>query len=360
VAGLAGCGGDEHPGPREPALTTGLTEYDPALLDGPRAGALRPRYARLVVLWSAAQPRPEREPDWDAAGTGGHSPRDQLRAIRAAGRRGGGFEPIVTFFSTPPWATDGPSGCEPGRPNPNARAPADLRAYAAMVESFLAMARREGVPVRWVSPWNEPNSWLFFAPQRERCAPEAASVAPARYAQLVRAARAVLTAAPGNPELLVGETSSPYAARSGITPVSDFVAGLPFDALCAGAVWAQHQYAGDADGLAELKRALAARPCPGGRRPRIWITETGTDPPDRGRSRDTGPAACRALAGLLERFHADRRVDVAVQYTLRDDPNFPVGLVSAEGLAYPAYDLLRAWGRRSPADPPPEAPANCR
>jgi hypothetical protein len=54
-------------------------------------------------------------------------------------------------------------------------------------------------------------------------------------------------------------------------------------------------------------------------------------------------------------------VDVAFQYTLRDDPNFPVGLAPPGGGApYPAYALWRAWGARAPAAPTPPPPADCR
>ena len=69
----AGCGGG-HPHPRPapgPSLSTGLTEYDPAVLAGPEGVTLRPRFARVVVLWSAVQPRPDAPPNWDARGAGG-------------------------------------------------------------------------------------------------------------------------------------------------------------------------------------------------------------------------------------------------------------------------------------------------
>jgi hypothetical protein len=52
---------------------------------------------------------------------------------------------------------------------------------------------------------------------------------------------------------------------------------------------------------------------------------------------------------------------MAFQYTLRDDPNFPVGVTPPGGGApYPAYALWRAWGARTPTAPAPPLPADCR
>jgi hypothetical protein len=333
----------------------------------PAALGLRPRFARVVVAWSAVQPRPGAPPDWDAPGTGGFSVRAQLRALRLArARAGGGFEPVVTFFSTPAWAAAPPHGClPPGGGNVNARAPgpAALPAYRALVESFLALARAERVPVRYLSAWNEPNSGLFLAPQRARCATDSPSLAAAEYAPLARALRAALAASPGDRRVLVGEASSPYAPRPRISAVSELIADLPRDVLCAGPIWAQHQYAGDADGVAAAERALAAR---GACRQRIWVTETGAGAPTPGKPRPPDPdalrAGCRGMASLLDRWYRDRDVATAFQYTLRDDANFPVGLAPPGGGApYPAYELWRAWGaRRDDSAPPPPLPPGCR
>jgi hypothetical protein len=313
-----------------------------------------------MVLWSAVQPRPGAAPDWDAPGAGGFSARAQLRAVRAAG-----FEPVATFFSTPAWAAAAPTGClPPGGGNVNARAPAAaaLPAYRVLVESFLALARAEHIAVRYLSAWNEPNSGLFLAPQRARCAPDAPSLAATHYAPLVRELRAALDAAPGDQQVVVGDASSPYAPRARISTVPELIAALPADVLCAGPIWAQHQYAGDADGVQAAERALAARGRCGAH---VWVTETGAGAATPGKARTGDPAAlrggCRALADLLVRWYRDPRVDAAFQYTIRDDPNFPVGLTPPGGGApYPTYDLWRAWGARAdPTAPPPPLPASC-
>ena len=312
------------------------------------------------MLWSAVQPRAGAAPNWDAPGIGGYSVRAQLRAIGAIGA-----EPLVTFSSTPPWAARPAGGCEPPGDNVNARAPRPeaLSAYGSMVESFLELARAEGVAVRRLSAWNEPNSGLFLSPQRDRCDPAAPSRGAAAYARIARALAAALAAAPGDQEQVVGEVSSPFRARPVITTTEEFLAGLPRDVTCSGRVWAQHQYAGDADGVAQAERRLAAIPCA----PReIWVTETGAGARRAGRPRARDPAAlrrsCRALDRLLDRWWADPKVTTALQYTLREDPNFPVGLASADlARTYPTFALWRAWGARPmPDDPPPPLPTACR
>jgi len=159
----------------------------------------------------------------------------------------------------------------------------------------------------------------------------------------------------------VGEVSSPYKPRPIISTVDEFVRALPRDVACDGRVWAQHQYVGDADGVSQAERALAATPCA----PReLWVTETGAGArkPGAPRAYDAATlrAACRNLDALLRRWWADRKVTAAFQYTLREDPNFPVGLAAATGGApYPTFALWRAWGDRKPPDPPPGLPKAC-
>jgi hypothetical protein len=67
------------------------------------------------------------------------------------------------------------------------------------------------------------------------------------------------------------------------------------------------------------------------------------------------------MALALERWHRDPRVDVAIQYTFREDSAFPVGLADPRlTRTYPTYDLWRAWGaRESESDAPPPRPAAC-
>ncbi len=371
------------PGPAPGGLGVGLTEFDPALVSPPepprpglgrqrgaslRLSLLRPAYLRVVVLWSEVQPDRYRAINWAARSSGGHSVLAQLRAVaRARARAGGGFEPVVTFYGTPKWARTHIQRCEPPRAESQARAPdaTAMPGYQAMVRSLIALGRREGVELRLFSPWNEPNSGHFLSPQRLGCATTSRSVAPATYGMLARALRGVLDADPGDQQIVLGDTSSPFRARPQITGVREFVDGLAPDVLCAGGVWAQHQYVGDANRVGELESALDSRPCAGQPPKRVWITETGVGglrAVARRHDAATLRRGCQALHAALLRWYADPRIDAAFQYTFREDPNFPVGL---EGPAldplYPTYWLWRAWGGpRQPNDPPPPLPPQCR
>jgi len=377
---LSGCGGKTSPrataasSPGSSGLITGITEFDPSLM-APRPGAsalqaqwqrrfaeLRPDYLRIVVLWKPVQPTAASQVDLAAPGSGGASALEQLRAARDAG-----LEPIVTFMATPGWAAQGAGGCTPPNANPDARAPAAaaIPAYEQLVRAVLETAQRERIPIRHVSPWNEPNSGLFLAPQRDTCDPSRPSLSAGEYAPLARAALRAVKAQPGGGDLLLGETSSPFARRGNISLPEEFVAGLPDDVVCAAGVYTHHVYVGDPERLDAIRAALLAHHCPAGA-PRFWITETGAgrDGPNNTRSPDPAVErrSCRRLQAQLTSWWRDPNVDVAIQYTFREDPNFPVGLVDG-GLTrtYAAYDVWRAWGARpSAASMPPPLPPGCR
>jgi hypothetical protein len=337
-----------------PPLVLGLAEQNPHLvgLDVPaafapwrdRAVALRPRLFRLLVPWSAVQPRRSAPPDWAAPQSGcarGAAPcapfagiRDLLRAVRARQRADGGWEVVVSVFAAPGWALARRGGCPPG-------GAVDLPAYAALLRSLAALGRAEGVRLPWWSPWNEPNHPAFLAPQRAACGRGERAVSPAAYGALVRAARAAL---PPGAQLVLGEVAGYDGPRPDRLGAAELAAALPRDVACAAPVWAQHTYVGrgrgelaadrDAAGNRALTdavvRALAAHGCP--RAHRVWITETGAA---------AGPRACAGMRAALAAWARDPRVDAAVQYSFRDDPAFPVGLADA-GLRrlHPSY---RAW-----------------
>jgi hypothetical protein len=351
------------------ALPLGVTEGNPFLI---RPGAvpprfsrwrdllteLRPRYLRLLVVWSQLQPSRDRPPDWAHPADGclrGRPPcapfagiRDELRAARAAG-----LEVVVTILGAPDWAVGPPDGCErPGTPV-TAWMP-DVGAYRRMVRSLLEEARSEGVTLRWWSAWNEPNHPAFLNPQRARCDAAAPTLAAAGYARLVRALRSELAAFPGDQRIVLGETAALGGPRPTSTGAAEFARALPRDVVCGASVWAQHAYVGVDDDLAgdvpagtivkEVADALAARHCPGAP-PRVWITETGVPA-------GSGPAGCRALAGALRLWAADPRVGAVFQYTFREDTAFRVGLADIElEQLRPAYAAWRAAadGRPDPA-----------
>ena len=390
----AGCGAEDErpPPPPAPSLQTGLTEMQPALLAPgavpaefapwrDRVAALRPRYVRILVDWEKLQPEAGVPPRFDRPGDGcmrGEPPcapnlgiRDVLAALsarRAAGEPG--WEPVPVIYGTPAWAARRPVADAPGGDcgvSARAREP-DPAAYRALVRALRAEATRAGIPLRWWAPWNEPNHPAFLAPQRRGCDPDSPSTSAARYARIVAAFGAEQR--PGD-RLLLGDTAGYDEPRPSASTVAEFIAGLPRATVCASTVWAQHVYvaqpaaegeagggndgadgaplAGDADAagsprlLAEVLAALDRRGCP--RQHRLWLTETGVGGPRPGRDRPTDDVsltrACEAMATALAAWRRAPRVDVALQYSFREDPAFPVGLADASLTRL--YAPYRAW-----------------
>ncbi|HEU4658159.1 MAG TPA: hypothetical protein VFR97_11565 [Capillimicrobium sp.] len=357
-------------------LAVGIDEANPHLVaPGPqppefapwrdRLLAIEPRFLRVLIDWRRVQPSPSAGPDWAQPADGclrGIPPCapfsgivDELRAAKAAG-----MQPVVVILNTPEWAAVGPSGCE-GDAGAHARMTADLEAYRVLVRSLLELGEREGIALPWWSAWNEPNHPTFFGPQRARCDASAPVQSAERYAELVRAMKAELDAAPGRQRILLGETAGFYAPRPAATSAAEFAAALPRDVVCSADVWAQHAYvkvddelAADATGgagapelLRDVERALDVKSCEGGPLP-IWITETGASP-------HAGQEGCRQLAEALGRWWDDPRVSAAFQYTFREDTEFRSGLADERLTelrpAYAAWKALADDGRAGVADP---------
>jgi hypothetical protein len=371
--------------------TTGTAPFAPWRA---RLGSIEPTFVRLDVVWSKLQPRADAPPDWATPEAGclrevqpcAPYPglRGQLRALAEQQHaHPGRFVGYVVLFGAPPWATAPRHGCVPPAVGPTALTLSDggLAAYRRFVDGLLAVARDEGADLRYWSAWNEPNQPAFLSPQREHCATDAPALSPDEYAKLVGQLRGALAAAPGQHQLVLGETAAYDTPRPTALSTVEFADALPRDVVCASDVWAQHAYvgtqgigsvadlagdpgrAGSATLLAGLERALDKRGCPTPKR--IWITETGVGGPKPGGPRPTDPAAlqgqCRALNAALTAWYRDPRVDAAFQYTFREDNTYPVGLVDT-GLTrtYPTYDLLRAWSRRPfPTDGAPPLPTGC-
>jgi hypothetical protein len=390
VCGCGGGDGPRRPTPapaptaapvREPALAVGITEpnpgffrtaADPALSRWRDAlVAIRPAHYRLVVDWARLQPAAGTPADLDLTEAGcarragpcvpWAGVRDQLRAL-AGRQRDGGWEALVVVTDTPAWAAAPGAACAEGGGGPRSAAVrADaLPAYRALIDALLAAGRETGARLRWWSPWNEPNH-PYFAPQRTACDASAPTRAVAAYVPLARTLQSALDAAPGDQGLALGELAGVRAPTARATGIGEFVAALPRDVVCAAGVWTQHAYIGGADPVGLVTAALRARSCPGGVPP-IWITETGVGAPDSRLSIARGipdeGAGCRALHARLVRWWRDPRVAAAFQYTLREDPLFPTGLVSADLAAgRQALAEWQAWGDRARPDDPPPAPA---
>jgi hypothetical protein len=362
------------PGTR-PVVAPGFEQWRERLV------ALKPRFVRVPVYWHQLQPDPAQPADLAHPADGclrGAPPcgesrgiADQLAAIASLQRAGLGVPQVeIVIAGVPAWAANPASGCERSNTGPSARpiTAQGLEAYKALIGQLVALAAQQGATVQWWSPWNEPNHPAFISPQRATCAKDAPSLAPAVYAQFVLAAKAALDAAPGDQQLVLGEMAGTTVPSPRRSTVQEMVAALPDSVVCLSRTWSQHDYAqvrpdpDKPDPVATLEAALDARPCT--KDAHIWVTETGVGGADPGGYRPLSDASlraqCRAQDKLLRRWADDPRVDVAFQYTFREDTAYPVGLADAAlTRLYPTYDLWAAYGAREPSDPPPPLPGAC-
>jgi hypothetical protein len=361
-----------------PGLAVGVTEYNPNLVSADKEppapwstvrdalGALHPAFYRLVIEWNRVQPTADQPPNLDHLETGcmrevqpclpWGGVRDQLRAL-ASRQREGGWQGLVVITGTPDWAAQPPSGCERDATTPRARLPRPeaLAAYKALVAAVLQAAQQEGANLRYWSAWNEPNLPQFISPQRAACDPASPSLSPGAYASFTRTLMQALAEAPGDQEIVLGETAGILRSTKLTTSVPEFIAGLPRDIVCASTVWTQHAYIGGPDPVEEAAAALAQKGCP---QPHtIWITETGVGPAPKAFSNIQRAARCGQLHDRLVHWFNDPRVTVAFQYTVREDDRFPTGLYSTDLTApRPALAEWEAWGgARAPTAPPPTA-----
>ena len=189
-------------------------------------------------------------------------------------------------------------------------------------------------------------------------------MAPTVYGQLARAMAAQLRVSDPDASIVLGELNGLTRDSTHATSVQSFLAALPDDVLCLGPVWSVHAYAaygsdaGTTDPVSALEAALGRRGgCAAGAP--VWVTETGAGAPDPGAPGGVSPAqqlqACRALAARLQGWLTEPRVQAVFQYTFRDDPAFPVGLVSADLRSlHPVYGLwLTLAHRRATGAPAP-------
>ncbi len=279
---------------------------------------------------------------------------------------------VLDVFGVPSWAAAAARGCETAGTQPFSRPinEAGIAGYRSLIRTLLALAREQGVALSWWSPWNEPNNPAFLSPQRSVCSIDAPVAAPAVYAQLAEAMAVELAGDDAADHLLLGELAGYPADSLHHSSVASFVAALPARVLCLGSVWAIHAYASwgkarpESDPVGELARALDARgSCAAGAS--IWVTETGAGAQRPGRPRAAGEAeqraACEALGEQLRRWSQNPRVGAIFQYSFREDPAYPVGLVSADlQHTYPAYRLWLAYAQARARDaPPPPTSSSC-
>jgi hypothetical protein len=340
-----------------------------------RTAEIHPKLYRLLVDWSYLQPDPAQPANLSGAFTG------CMRDIKPCGSFAGikatmeavaarqkqdpdSWAVEVVIYGVPPWAATAGGGCE--RPNIGTRSRAinaqGLAAYPKLIRQLHDLGKQTGADLRFWAPWNEPNQVFFISPQRKKCDTSSPLVSPAVYTKLFRAARDELNSLDGNEKLVLGELAgSPKKGDRAGTP-AEFIAGLPKDVVCDSDVLAQHMYAGsETDAVAEASAAADARGC--GKQLPVWVTETGVGDVRTGKTRKTSQRAlqqqCARYDRQLHEWSDNPRVKVAVQYTVREDPEYRVGLVNSElKKGYPTFDLLQLWSTRKPGELP-ALPTSC-
>jgi hypothetical protein len=285
-----------------------------------RLDSLGVELVRLNLLWSEVE-KPRGSYDWS-----GYD--DVLRGLQ--GRR---IEPVVTLFSTPPWANGGRG---------TNRAPLNGSAFA---EFARRAAVRYPFVRRWLI-WNEPNQRRWLQP-----------TSPSVYVnRLLNPAYAAIHRV--RPRALVGGgVTAPRASAGGVSPVAWIrgmaAAGARLDAYAHNPYplrRTETPFTGGCDhcetiSLANLERLLTEVSKAFGTRKRVWLTEFGyqTDPPDpwlgvawSKQSLYVGQAALRAYLAP--------RVDMLVHFLLRDEPEigrWQSGVLTVGGRMKPAYSALR-------------------
>lgn len=303
-------------------LRVGITddawlEFGPGTLEtrAARLKALGADVTRVALDWRVIQPTREIYA-WERTDA-------LLAALRVAG-----IVPVVSLWGTPPWANGG------GKPNV---APSSAATFAT-----FARAAAERYPwVRHWIVWNEPNQRRWLNPP-----------SPVAYVTklLNPAGAAIKSVIPK--AAIAGGSTAPRGSQGGISPV-DFIRGMGR----AGArldAYAHHPHplspaetplTGGCKNcltitLATLERLLDETRKAFGPRPRIWLSEVGfqTNPPDRILG-VTWARQARSLAEAQYRAYSGSRVDMLIQYLVRDEPRLDAwqsGLETTTGRAKPA------------------------
>jgi hypothetical protein len=270
----------------------------------------------------------------------------RLDAVVAAAHARG-IRLLLTFMSTPCWASTAPTavkrGCAGARwsHRASAYAPADPARYAAAL-GVLA-ARYRGRVAGW-EIWNEPNQPAFFKARHPAAA----------YAALARAAYPAVKAADPGAIVVAGSLSeSDYAFTQAL--YDDGIRGS-FD------VFSIHPYSADASPLdprADTDRRYSfVRGVPAVRRVMVrnhdarpvWLTEAGwsTAPirtADRWRNGVSEAAQARFLDLQMRQAAKWPWVRATIWYDLADDSGDPGDLVGHYGLRRTDDTAKPAWSR---------------
>jgi hypothetical protein len=300
--------------------------------------ATRARLARIDVFWSdVATRRPA-----DAA-----NPADAAYDWRRydtifSGLAARGITPIAAIWSTPVWATASQAPIPAGQHH-NARSPQNAADFGAFVTAFAARYNgTNGPAVRIIEVWNEPNLNYGLIPESG----DRADI----YAALAAAARAATEGASPKVTLLVGAGGPASSTGSGQTGALLWAQQLAARGV-TGDGYAQHMYpkAGPLaktkvvpswGGLPVLAKAVdKIRPgMP------IWITEGGyttARTPYRKNAHVSDAMQAKYLKDISRvKMVRSGRVKAVIWFNLQDNPNWPAGLIRANGTKKPSYRVF--------------------
>jgi hypothetical protein len=297
-------------------------EYGPGTLEARLAklDALGVDVVRVTIDWPSVEP---------VRGTRDWSRYDTL----LDGLHAHGIAPLVTLYGTPRWANRGRS---------ENWAPVSKSSFAA----FAAAAAAHYPDVRMWTIWNEPNQQRWLRP-----------TSPRVYTQtLLNPAYAAIHRVSPHSKVAGGVTA-PRAATGGVSPVA-WIDGMKaahakLDAYAHNPYPLARGETPTGGGcshcttitMATLPRLLTDVQRAFGAHVRIWLTEYGyqTNPPDRllGVSYAT---QAHYLADAALRAYEAPRVDLLIQYLVRDEPDparWQSGLLTTRDLPKPAYDAFR-------------------
>lgn len=311
----------------------------------------RARLGRIDVFWSDVAPtRPANAADHTDPAYSWRKYDIIFRGLRIRG-----ITPLAALWSTPVWATRSKTPIPPGQHH-NARAPENAADFGDFVRAFVARYRpgsRDGsgraLPsVRIVEAWNEPNLNYGLIPDGKSRADT--------YAELAKAARAATRTAQPKVTLLVGAGGPASSTSADQTGARLWVRQLAQRGV-DGDGYSQHMYPkagplttapvipGWGPGLdilaREIDRIRKGMP--------IWITEAGWT---------TAATPYRKNAHVSERTQAtylrglgkvplvrSGRVRAIIWFNLQDNPNWPAGLLRANGSRKPAWAAFQSMAR---------------
>lgn len=306
----------------------------------------RARMARVAVFWKDVAPRrpaSPADPD-DPAYRFGRT--DAI--VKALAARG--VTPLLVVYNAPAWASGNATTVTAAMPyNAVPPDPARFGEFMRAVSTRYSGGHRAGgatLPrVRYWELWNEPNLSLFLHPQGSSAQWAAA------YAALAKAGYPAVKAGGGDDTVVMAGATGPRGATGrGAIGVRDWIAGLRANGVPMDA-YSQHIYpaAGPLESttampswssLPEIYALLDAwRPgLP------VYITEAGytTAPTPYRKVAVSESAQARYVRDIFTlRAVRDPRLKAVIWFNLQDNPNWPAGLLRADGRPKPSMAVYR-------------------